>query len=173
MDNQISLVKKGDLEQVLNEQIQKNQIIVDDVEKILPYVKDESLMKALAKRCREAQERLGALKAGYIPIASNPIGFFFITDKAEKGEKPKGTSEWTPTQWNQLQAAESFETMPAEVKEVYERVKASGIFGKMGITEKRAGDPVLAGRAGGQWFFIAAWVNIVGDKAIGFMVRNQ
>jgi hypothetical protein len=153
--SETTLVKKGEIEQLLADQIKKNQDIVNDIEAIIPNIRDETIKKGLIKKFGESQERLIALKAGFVPIDG---GWFMKTD--------------TKSSWLKKAVKASVESMPAEVQLIWKKLMKEGVFKSFGITDLRGGDPVLAGRAGNQWFLIAAWINLVGGKAVGFTVRR-
>ena len=68
MEDETRLVKIGDLNKALEELKTKENTIIDDIEKVLPYIKDEKLKKDLLTKLTKSQECIKALNSGFIPI---------------------------------------------------------------------------------------------------------
>jgi len=155
MEDETRLVKIGDLNKALEELKTKENTIIDDIEKVLPYIKDEKLKKDLLTKLTRSQECITALNSGFIPIDG---GWFTNLD--------------TKAKWNKKYIKDILETMPEDVKEVLERVKSLGVFKTFGVQGGRRGDPMLVGTTGKKNFFIASWVNFPGGYTISMKVRQ-
>lgn len=153
MDTAALLVKKTELEKYVGEIIKTERELVTDLETIIPYVKNEPLLKSLNKRLRQGRECLVALEAGYIPFAG---GYFTRVD--------------TKNKWKKKWVKETLDSMPPEVKEVWEKVEAQGIFESFSVTTG-GGDPILVGNRGGKHFVIAGWLPVTPGVNMGFRIK--
>jgi hypothetical protein len=156
MAEEVRLVKKGDLENVISGIITKEKQTKEDIEKVLSSVRDESLRKTLSQRLAASVNAITALEAGFVPIEE---GWFWNTE--------------TKSKWQKTQVKAIVDTMPVEVKEAWERVKKLGLFKSFGVSGARRGDPVLVGKMGKQFFFIASWINFPHGLAVGFTARGK
>lgn len=152
MEGSHFLVKKGELDNVLSELIQKQKTVIEDIAECLPLLNDETLTKQLSKKKLLAEQQLKALEEGYIPIVGQ--WFWDIDTKAK---------------WGKIAVRAILETMPDEVKEVMEQAKESDTFQKIEVNGRRLGDPMLVGTAGKKHFLLAMWANIEGGYSIGFI----
>ena len=150
------LVQRGELDQVLATLIDKQSSVIADIDRCLPLMTDEDLIKKLSIQKVNAEAQLKALQEGYVPIVG---GFFWNID--------------TKSKWGKHVVKDIMDTMPVEVKGVLEEVKESGVFKAIKVTGQRRGDPMLVGSAGGHNFLLAMWANLEGGYAIGFITRGK
>lgn len=148
------LIRKEDLQSYLEAQLKDEQEIVNDLGQIIPFIKNEALRKSLVKRQTEGLEYLVGLKAGYVPVMGARFG---KTD--------------TKAKWQKRWVDQSLASMPTEVKEVWEKVKAQGLFDSFSVTIYGGGDPLLVGNIGRKHFFIAGWLPIGPKVSLGIRIR--
>ena len=153
--SEVHLVKRGDLEKTLDEILVRERTVVEDIEKTLPHIRDSELVKLLTKRLGESKGAIVALEAGFVPIEDY---WFFSVDSKNK--------------WTKKRVEEVVKTMPTEVTEAWERVKALGIFKVYGVQGGKTGDPILAGKIGKKYYFIASWINFPKGLAVGFTAKG-
>ena len=153
MDTTALLVKESELKTYLAAVLKEEEEVVRDLEKILPYLENPTLKRSIERRLSNGKECLEALRGGFVPVQP---GYFTRVDTKEK--------------WQKKAVKEALATMPEEVKEVWEKVKAMGIFKSFSITTG-GGDPVLVGSKGGRLFFIGGWLPITRRVAFGVRVR--
>lgn len=152
--NQTSLlVRKEDIQELLGKLIKDEGEIVADLKVLLQYTKHEAIKKTLERRLVKGEEALKALHQGFVPVDT---GYFVRTDTKEK--------------WNRRDVKTVLDSMPPEVKEVWEKVKEKGIFKSFGVTTG-GGDPILVGNTGGKHFFIAGWLNLSRKITLGVRIR--
>jgi len=150
------LVKTGDLPTYVGELLVKQREIVEDCEKILPHIRDTKMKTSISRRMNEAKDLVSALERGYIPIPQT--WGFRRTDTKDK--------------WSMSAVKETLDSMPQEVKDVWEKVKAEGFFDSFSVTVRGGGDPLLVGNKGHTRFLIGAWLNISPGLSLGFTVRK-
>ena len=149
------LVSSENLQTHLEKSISKEERIILDMTTLLQATTEESsAWKQLTSRLDEAKERLEAYKAGFIPTGP---GWWTRTDSKHK--------------WDKRDLRYTMRTMPQEIKEAWERVKALEIFPSFSIARAGA-DPTLVGNAGGKHFLIGSWVNLESGLSMGFVVRQ-
>lgn len=153
METAAILVKKDELQKYLDEVLRIEREVVNDLETIVPHVKNKTLLSSLNKRLKQGQDCLVALEAGFIPLAS---GFFTKVDVKSK--------------WQKREVEETLATMPPEVKEVWEKVKGQGVFDSFSVTT-RGGDPLLVGNKGRKHFVIAGWLPVTPGVSMGFRIK--
>ncbi len=153
MDQTSLLVRKEDLQELLEKLLKDEGEIVADLRVLLQYAKHEAIRKTLERRLTKGEEALQALRQGFIPVDT---GYFVKTDTKDK--------------WNRKEVKEILDTMPPEVKEVWEKVKEKGIFSSFGVT-MGGGDPILVGNTGGKHFFIAGWLNLNRKISLGVRIK--
>jgi len=153
METTALLVKQSDLQNYLTELMSKEQGIVDDLLVILPYLKNDTLKTSIQKRLSQGLECLAVLKAGFVPVEG---GYFTKVDTKKK--------------WQRKWVQETLESMPAEVKEVWNKVKKMGVFDTFAVSTG-GGDPMLVGRKGRKNFFIAGWLPL--DRKISLGIRMR
>jgi len=62
--------------------------------------------------------------------------------------------------------------MPDQVKVAWAEAEKLGIFKNFSVSSSgRTADPVLVGNTGGRHFFIANWLNFLGNTAVGFALK--
>ena len=93
------------------------------------------------------------MEKGYVPLAS---GSFTRVDTKDKWQK----------KWVQ----ETLGSMPPEVREVWDKVKAQGVFKSFSVTIG-GGDPLLVGNRGGKHFIIAGWLPVTPGVNLGFRIK--
>lgn len=142
VDQTALLVSKDEIQALITKVTENETEIVKDLETILPFVKNEKMKASFQKRLARGKEGLRALSEGFVPV--DP-GFFTRTDTRDK--------------WNKRDVKAVLDSMPPEVKEVWEKAEKKGIFKSFSVTTG-GGDPILVGNAGGRHFFIAGWLNI-------------
>lgn len=150
------LVQRGELDNVLSTLIEKQQMVINDIYKCLPLMKDDDLIKKLTLQKNRAEAQLKALKDGYVPLVG---GWFWDID--------------TKSQWGTRFVKEVLETMPPEVKEVMQSAKESGTFDKIKVNGRRHGDPMLVGTVGNRNFLLAMWANLDGGYSVGFTMKRR
>jgi len=153
MDQTALLVRKEDLQELLEKLTKDEESIVANLKVLLPYATHETIRKTLEKRLTKGKELLKALHQGFIPV--DP-GFYTRTDTKDK--------------WSKSEVKAVLKAMPLEVKEVWEKVEKMGLFKSFSITTG-GGDPVLVGNLGGRHFFIAGWLNLTGKISFGIKMR--
>ena len=153
MDQTALLVKKEELQEYLGKVLKDEEEVVTDLKVLLQYAKNESIRKTLQRRLDKGEAALTALRQGFVPVDT---GYFVRTD--------------TKTKWNKADVKVALDSMPPEVKEVWEKVKEKGIFKSFGITTG-GGDPVLVGNIGGKHFFIAGWLNLSPKISLGIRIK--
>jgi len=145
------LVKRGELDLVVQGLIDKEKSVIKELETILPHLgMDSPLRKGLETRLSKGLAHVAALEAGYLPVDS---GFFIRTD--------------TKGKWTRKGVKEALDSMPEEIKEAWKRAEKSGVFKNFAVSSV-GGDPLLVGRAGSKNFLIGAWVNFEGGYSVGF-----
>jgi len=154
METTALLVKQDDLQKYLAGVLTTEEEVVKDLETILPSVKNETLKKSLQRRLTQGQECLVALRAGFVPVAS---GWFTRTD--------------SKTKWDKRALKETLDSMPPEVRELWEKIAAKGIFDSFSVTTRGGGDPLLVGNKGRKHFFIAGWLPIAPGIGVGLKIR--
>ena len=150
------LVKTGDLDDYIATIMTKQNEIIEDCQKILPYVRDVKMKTSIEKQMNGAKILVEALERGYIPVPDS-WGFQKVDTKSK---------------WSMRAVKETLATMPQEVKDVWERVKAEGFFDSFSVTVRGGGDPLLVGNKGNKRFLIGAWLHIANGFNIGFTVRH-
>jgi len=153
MEATVLLIKRDELQKYLGEVLITEKALVADLEKIVPHVKTAPLKTSLQKRLDRGRELLKALEAGFVPVAP---GFYTRVDTKDK--------------WSKKDVKETLSSMPQEVKEVWDKVKEMGVFDTFAVTTG-GGDPVLVGRKGGRYFFIAGWLPICPGVGFGIKVK--
>ena len=149
------MVQKGDLDQAVKEMLSHQKAVLNDVDRCLSVVTETGIVKYLAQKRVECQNKIKGLEAGFIPV--DGIWFARLDSKSK---------------WVNKEVDKEMKTMPDEVKEAYKRCKNLGIFDSFGITTyRRAPDPTFAGRIGKVWFFIAQWTNFEGGYTAGFTTK--
>ena len=149
------MVQRGDLDKAVEEMLSHQRSVLNDVDKCLSVVTEPNIVKYLAQKRVECQNKIKGLESDFLPVD----GMWF----ARLESKNKSTVK---------EIDKEMKTMPDEVKEAYERCKALGIFDGFGVTlYRRMPDPTFAGRIGKVWFFIAAWTNFEGGYAAGFTAK--
>lgn len=151
------LVKTGDLARYLVQTKEKHETIIGDCQKILLFVRDDKMKQSIEKQLHAAQQLVEALDKGYVPIVDF-WGFVKVDTKAK---------------WRASQVKEVLAAMPQEVKDVWEKVKATGFFDSFSVTVRGGGDPMLVGNKGRQRFLIGAWLSIAPGVGMGFVMRRQ
>ncbi len=149
------LVKRGDLDQVITELLQKEEQNQKDLITALQFISEEKLRKILSQRLSASNDCITALRAGFIPVEGQ--WFWKVSTKSKR------QSKWVK---------EVTETMPEEVKVAWDRIKELNLFKDYGVNGGRLGDPILAGKLGKQYFFIASWINFPNNLAIGFIAKQ-
>jgi len=150
------IVQRGRIDEVMNSLITEREILIEDLEKTIPVIRDESTKRQLVKKKENAEKQLEVIKKGFIPISG---GWFWNID--------------TNSKWGKRSVKEVIDTMPTQVREKMDEEKESGNFEKLAVSGSRRGDPLLIGRKGGKNFLIAMWVNLEGNYAIGFTVNSK
>ena len=153
MDQTALLVRKEDLQKLLEKLTEDEEGIVANLKVLLPYATHETIRKTLEKRLIKGEELLKALHQGFVPV--DP-GFYTRTDTKDKWSKPE------------VKAV--LKAMPPEVKEVWEKVEKTGLFKSFSVTTG-GGDPVLVGNIGGRHFFIAGWLNLTREISFGIRIK--
>jgi hypothetical protein len=154
METTALLIKQSELQKYLVNVTNTEQEVVLDLAKIIPFVTNEKLRDTLQKRFDRGQEALKALKAGYVPLAE---GWFTKTD--------------TKSKWQAKEVKRVVDSMPPEVKEIWEKAKEKGIFDSFSVTIRGGGDPLLVGNKGKMHFFITGWLPICPGVGIGLKIR--
>lgn len=155
MNEDITLVRKEDLESVLQTMLQKEEGMVIQVRKLLPLTTEEGLKKDLEKKLQNSLDRVQALRLGYVPV--DTLGLWLV-DTASKNK------------WNKKRLEEVLKDMPEELREAMEYAKAAGIFKSIKVTTQQGPDPMLVGVAGGKRFFIGAWLDLPLNRKIGVRI---
>lgn len=150
------MVARGELDNVLTELIEKQKIVIEDVDKCLPLIGDENTIKYMTKKRKQAEAQLRVLEKGFVPIVG---GWFWDID--------------TKSKWGSKAVKEILETMPEEVREIMDESRINSIFDKIKVSGSRRGDPMLVGTAGGANFLLAMWANLEGNFAIGFVTSRR
>ena len=151
------MVERGRLDLVVEGILNKERSLVEELNKILPHVSEESIKSGLERRLQQSLEHIGALESGFVPLD----GGWFIDIKSK-------------SKWDKGNIKAVLETMPEEVQEAWRRVEQLGVFKGFSISgARRSGDPMLVGRAGRKYFLIAAWVNFEGGYSAGFRVLGK
>lgn len=153
MEQSALLVPKAEIEKYVGELLKEEESVVDDLRRILPHVKNETLHKSLERRLQQGQECLKALQEGFVPLDT---GHFTRVDVKDK--------------WSKKWVKETLDLMPDEVKETWKKVEEKGIFKTFAVTTS-GGDPILVGRAGKKNFFIAGWINFGRRASLGVRVK--
>ena len=154
METAALLVKRENLQSYVDEILRKEKAIIEDLETILPHIKTESIRKPVEKRLNQGKEAIQALEAGFVPLSS---GYFTKVD--------------TKSKWQQKLVKETLATMPPEVKEIWDKVKAQGVFDTFAVTVRGGGDPLLVGKKGKRYFFIAGWLPVTQGVNLGFRIK--
>lgn len=129
------LVSRGELDKALAKMLEREKQIAQDLQTALEHISDPDIHKGLEKRLLEGLAHIKALEAGFIPVDR---GWFLRTDAKGK--------------WNKRIVQEAVNTMPAHVKDAWDRIETLGIFKSFSITPGRRGDPILVGNAGKEAF---------------------
>lgn len=149
------MIQRGDLDKAIEEMLAYHKQVLDDVDKCLSVVTAPNIVKYLAQKRVECQNKIKGLEAGFIPV--DGIWFARLESK---------------NKWTIKEVEKELKTMPDEVREAYERCKSLGIFDGFGITTyRKAPDPTFAGRIGRIWFFIGQWTNFEGGYTAGFVAK--
>lgn len=154
MDTQ--LIKSGDLQAYVADLRAKQTEIIYDCEKILPYIKGDTIKRSIQKRLVDAKQLVEALDKGYIPVLDT-WGFHRTDIKSR---------------WGALAVKRTLDSMPEEVKAVWEKVKVEGFFDHFSVTTRDGGDPLLVGVKGRRRYLIAGWLNIAYGAYFGFAVKK-
>ncbi len=154
METTALLVKQDELKKYLDTVLASEEEVVADLERILPLVKNEAMQKSFLKRIAKGNECLVALRAGFVPVAD---GWFTRTDSKSK--------------WDKKALKETLDSMPPEVREIWDKVAAKGIFNSFSVTIRGGGDPLLVGNKGRKHFFIAGWLPIAPGLGIGLKIK--
>ncbi len=153
MDQTALLVRKEDLQELLEKLTKDEGEIVANLKVLLPYATHETIRKTLEKRLVRGEEFLKALHQGFIPV--DP-GFYTRTDTKDK--------------WSKREVKVVLKAMPPEVKEVWEKAEKLGLFKSFSVTTG-GGDHVLVGDLGGRQFFMAGWLNLTREISFGIRMR--
>jgi hypothetical protein len=149
------MIQRGDLDKAVAQILSHQKAILNDVDKCLSVVTEPGIVKYLAQKRVECQNKIKGLEAGFIPV--DGIWFARLESKSK---------------WRNKEIDKEMKTMSTEVKEAYERCKELGLFDGFGITTyRKAPDPTFAGRIGRTWFFIAQWTNFEGGYTAGFISK--
>lgn len=146
------LMQGGNATAYLQEVIEKERAVIEDVKKVLPFLKEGNIIAYLSKKLAGAEARLVALEAGFMPVEA---GWLLNPDSKSK--------------WDKDRIKTALKAMPDEVKEAWDKVKETGVFQSYGISGMRGADPVLVGRIRGTSFWIASWLHFPGGKSIGMI----
>jgi len=155
MTDEISLVRKDDLEASLAEMLQKEEEVVTQVNKLLPLITEENLKKELENKLKNGLERIQALRMGYVPVATTGMWMVSTTTKSK---------------WNKKQVEETLKEMPEEIKEAVNRAQELGIFESVKVSIRQGPDPMVVGTAGKKSFFIGAWLDLPLGRKIGVRI---
>ena len=150
------LIKTGELSEYIGQMLAKQKDIIEDCQKILPHVRDEKMKASIEKQLSQAQDLVQALEGGYIPVP-DAWGYHRVDTKSK---------------WSIRAVKETLATMPQEVKDVWERVKAEGFFDSFSVTVRGGGDPVLVGNKGRHRYLIGAWLHLATGFNVGFTIRR-
>jgi len=156
LKGETGLIHRNDFDAVVGDLLEKERSIVDELEKIVPYVTNASIKDGLERRMNQSREHVSALEAGYIPVSG---GYFMKTD--------------TKTRWNKSEVKELVDDMPEEVKDAWKKAEALGVFKSFAVSGTRRGDPMLVGNAGRKHFMIGFWLNFDGGYATGFVYHPR
>lgn len=154
MEQSALLVRKEDIEAYITGLIKDESDIVEDLKRILPYTESGVVRTSLQTRLTKGEGCLRALREGFVPLDS---GYFTRVDVKDK--------------WRQSEVKRVLNSMPEEVKEVWEKVKEKGIFKSFAVTTTTGGDPILVGRTGSKNFFIAGWLDFGHRISLGIRVK--
>ena len=155
MSEDISLVRKEDLESTLQEMLQKEEEIVIQVQKLLPLTTEEGLKKDLEKKLKDGLERAQALRMGYVPVDTRSLWM---------------VSTATKTKWTKKRIEEMLKDMPEEIHEAMKYAEDLKIFKSIKISSHKGPDPMVVGVAGGKSFFIGAWLDLPLNRKIGVRI---
>ena len=150
------LVKTGELQDYVNELLLHNRSIIESCEKILPHVTIPAIKGPIEKQLKQAQVLTEALEKGYVPVPTT-WGYHRVDTKDK---------------WSKRAVKQTLDSMPEEVKEVWEKVKAEGFFDSFSVTVRGGGDPILVGNKGKNRFLIGAWLHIAPGFNVGFTVKR-
>ena len=155
MSEDISLVRKEDLESTLQEMLQKEEEIVSQVGKLLPLTTEEGLKKELENKLKLGLERIQALRLGYVPVATG--GMWMV-------------STTTRSKWDKERLKLVLEEMPEEIREAMDLAKQAGVFKSIKVSTRTGPDPMVVGTTGKQSFFIGAWLDLPLNRKIGVRI---
>lgn len=155
MVDEISLVRREDLEASLAEMLQKEEEVVIQVNKLLPLTTEENLKKELENKLKNGLEKIQALRMGYVPVQTT--GMWMV-------------STTTKDKWGKERLKLVLEELPEEIKEAMDRAKELGIFKSIKVSTRQGPDPMVVGTAGKQSFFIGAWLDLPLGRKIGVRI---
>ena len=150
MNEDVQLVKKESLDEVLYRMVSEGEQVEKELETILPYVTQSSLRGPLESRLRKVKEALAALRQGYIPVDHG----WFVSVK-------------TKDSWRRDEVRALLKEMPEEVKTAWKKAEELNVFKTIAISVGPGPDPILVGKAGGRSFYIGSWVTLAGGYAVG------
>jgi hypothetical protein len=140
LDSSTSLVCREDIDIYLQELLENEATITARQNKSLPHAADNAIRNTIEKRLADSKECQRALEEGYMPIG---LGYFArpdITSQCQKQDEENVSK-----------------SMPEDVKGVWKKVEATGIFKSFYVFSARSGGYLLAGKAGDKYFFITGW----------------
>jgi len=148
-----SLVKQEAIQSLIDELLSSEEEITADLTRIIPYVTNEKMKLSMERRLEKGKKCLEALRAGFVPVDA---GYFLRTD--------------TKSRWGKSTVKAVLKSMPEDVKEVWEKVKAKGVFDSFSVVSS-GGDPMLVGNTGGKHFFIAGWLDFGKGVTLGIRMK--
>jgi hypothetical protein len=155
MTDEISLVRKDDLEASLTEILRKEEEIVAQVSKLLPLTTEEGIRKEMENKLKSGLERIQALRLGYVPVATGGMWMVSTTTKSK---------------WDKERLKGVLEEMPEEIKEAMNRAQELGIFKSIKVSTRSGPDPMVVGTTGKESFFIGAWLDLPLNRKIGVRI---
>lgn len=148
-----SLVRQGQIQELIGKLIVNEEEVVSDLERIIPYVQNSQMKKSMEVRLEKGKRCIEALKEGFVPVDA---GYFVRTD--------------TKSKWSRSVVKSVLDSMPDDVKEVWEKAKTKGLFDSFSVVSSGS-DPMLVGNTGGKHFFIAGWLNITDRVSLGIRMK--
>ena len=142
LDSSTSLVCREDIDGYLQELLENEANIIARQNKNLPHAVDGAIRKTIEKRLVDSKECQRALEEGFVPIG---LGYFARPDITSKCRKQDEEA--------------ALKSMPEEVKEVWKKAEATGIFKSLYVFAARSGGSLLVGKAGDKYFFITGWLD--------------
>jgi len=130
------------MDRYLQELLENDSDVTDRLKKSLSYASDGAIRKTIEKRIENSKECKRALQEGFVPIG---LGYFARPDITSKCQKQDEES--------------TLKSIPEEAKEVWKKVKATGIFKSFYVIVAGSGGHFLVGKAGDKHFFITGWLD--------------